>query len=165
MSKKESPPSDEFQDPLENYDPKVYHDELERALAEENVAALHSTPFATIPSSLPIREAVAQLAGQHIACLLVEEQGKLVGVFTDRDVLDRVTLEYEDVQDRPVSTVMTAEPVYVNGTDSSAAALTVMAVSGFRHVPVLGSEEKIAGIVSPHRITEFLKSHFGPSVP
>jgi hypothetical protein len=35
-----------------------------------------------------------------------------------------------------------------------------MAVSGFRHVPVLDTDDKIVGIVSPPRVTAFLKAHF-----
>ena len=91
---------------------------------------------------------------------MVQEDGKLVGVFTDRDVLDNVALELPQVADRPVKEVMTQHPVYVFDTDSAAAALCVMAVSGYRHVPVLNAQEQIVGIISPQRVTAFLKESF-----
>lgn len=154
----------EFQDPLENYEPKEFTDPLERALAEETVDAIQSTPYASVPADTSIEEAVKELALLHVACLLVEEEGKLVGVFTNRTVLDRVVLEFDDIKNRPVREVMTPNPIFVYETDSSAAALAVMAVSGFRHVPVLSTDEKILGIVSPQRITAFLLQHVKPDV-
>jgi CBS domain-containing protein len=54
---------------------------------------------------------------------------------------------------------MTKDPVFVYDTDSSGAALCVMAVAGHRHVPVLDREHRIIGIVTPQRITSFLLSH------
>ena len=154
------PSPDEFQDPLENYDPKTYDDPVEQALAEETVEAIQHEPFATISPDTSVAEAVRKLAGFHIACLLVQVEGKLVGVFSDRDVLDKVALEYDQVKDRPVSEVMTADPVYVYSTDPTAAALSVMAVSGYRHVPILDLDDQLVGIASPQRVTAFLQRFF-----
>ena len=148
----------EFQDPLENYDPPKYDDPLEQALAEESVAAIQSSPYASVSPDTPVHEAVAQLAGLSVACLLVEEQGKLVGLLTERDVLDKIALEHEAVRDRPVRDVMTNDPVYVHDTDSAAAVLSVMAVSGYRHVPVVALDGTIVGLASPQRVTGFLQS-------
>jgi CBS domain-containing protein len=154
---------DEFQDPLENYDPKQYDDPLERSLAEDSVLSVQATPYASVPPDTPVWQAVKRLAELHVACLLVEEDGRLQGVFTDRDVLNNVALEYEQVKDRPVRDVMTSNPVYVHETDSVAAALSVMAVCGFRHVPVLSLDGKILGIVSPQRVANFLQEKLRPS--
>jgi CBS domain-containing protein len=150
---------EEFRDPLQNYDPKFYKDPLEKALAEETVAAIHCTPVATITPDTPVHAAVKALAGMQVACLLVEQDGHLVGVFSDRDVLDRVALEYEQVKNRPVGELMTTDPIFVYENDSAAAALSIMAVSGVRHVPVTNIDQKVVGIVSPQRVTEFLRKH------
>lgn len=148
---------EEFVSPLENYDPKTYDDPLERALAEEKVLAIQHQPFATIAPDCPVREAIKTLAYQHVACLLVEQEGRLVGVFSDRDVLNKVALEYDEVKDKPIGELMTTDPVFVYESDCSAAALSVMAVSGFRHVPITNLEEKVVGIVSPQRVATFLR--------
>lgn len=155
---KENPASrpDEFQDPLENYEPREYDDPLERALAEEEIGTIRHEPFLTIPPTMPVHEAVDQLARLHVACLLVAENSKLVGVFSERDVLAKAALEYEDVKDMPVSEFMTENPIYVYETDSAASALSVMAVCGYRHVPVVDLNDNLVGIISPQRVTEFL---------
>ena len=153
--------ADDFQDPLENYEPKSYTDPVERALAEETVEAIQHQPFETISPDTTVSDAVRKLSGLHIACLLVEADVKLVGVFSDRDVLDKVALEYDTVKDRPVREVMTTQPVYVYVTDPAAAALSVMAVSGHRHVPILDLDDRLVGIASPQRVTAFLQRHLG----
>lgn len=158
-----SQPNDEFRDPLENYDPPVYSDSLERALAEEHVTAIEARPFSTIAANCSVHEALQKLEGDEIACLLVAEDGKLVGVFSDRDVLDQVALEYDEVKQKPVRDVMTPNPVSVDQNDSAAAALSVMAVSGYRHVPVVDSKDKILGIISPKRVAQFLNKHLDES--
>ena len=155
------PDPDEFQDPLENYEPKTYSDPLEKALVEEEIGTIRHEPFKTISSDTLVHAAVEQLAALHVACLLVEdEKNKLVGVFSDRDVLTKVAFEYDDVKDLPVRDVMTTDPIYVHETDSAAASLCVMAVCGYRHVPVLDLNDNLVGIISPQRLTEFLQHHF-----
>ncbi|MCA9176514.1 MAG: CBS domain-containing protein [Planctomycetales bacterium] len=154
------PDVDEFQDPLEIYE-TTYADALEEALAEKTVDQIQHSPYLAVPSTTTVRDAVKALAEHQVACLLVTENSQLVGLFSDRDVLDRVALEYDRLADEPISKVMTANPVYVHDTDSTAAALSVMAISGFRHVPVLDLNGELKGIVSPQRVTEFLTQHFG----
>ena len=152
-------PDDEFADPLENYDGPAFSDALDQALDTGHVSDLQAQPCETISADTSIADAVERLAAIHHACLVVEDEGRLVGLFTDRDLLDRVVLEYEECSELPVRTVMTRDPVYVTESDSPAAVLAVMAVSGYRHVPVLAADGTIAGIVSPRRITEFLLNH------
>jgi CBS domain-containing protein len=158
MSELASDP-DEFQDPLNNYEPKEYNDPLERALIEEEIGTIRHEPFTTISPETTIGEAVDQLAGLHVACLLVAENDRLVGVFSDRDVLLKVAFEYEEVKNRPVREVMTTEPIFVNETDSAVSALSVMALCGYRHVPVVDLDDNLVGIISPQRVTDFLMRH------
>ena len=94
------------------------------------MGSIRNQPLTTISPDTTVSEAIGVLARIHIACLLVEQGHKLVGVFSDRDVLNKVALEYEAVKDHPVSDVMTKNPVYVYETDPAAAALSVMAVGG-----------------------------------
>ncbi len=153
----ESTDTKKFQDPLENYDPPVIVDPIERALREQLVTAIQTQPYASISPETTVGAALKRLASEHISCLLIEQDRRLVGVFSDRDFLSRVALEYEKLVDEPVQRVMTSNPVFVYETDSAAAALCVMAVSGFRHVPVVDLEQKPVGIISPQRVTQFLR--------
>lgn len=150
----------EFQDPLENYEPKTYDDPLEQAIAEEPVARIQHQPHTSIGPDTSVADAVAKLASEHVACLLVEEDGKLLGIFTHREVLNRVALE-KNVLDKPVREIMTQDPIFVHEHDPVATTLCVMAVHGYRHVPVLDSRERVLGVVSPQRVTKFLTECLG----
>lgn len=153
-------PDTAFEDPLENYDPPQFDDPVERALHEQRASAIPSKPFAAVSADTPTAVALEKLVGKHIACLLVEDGGRLAGVFSDRDVLEKVALEYDRVKDLPVREVMTVDPVHVHEDDAAAAVFSVMAVSGYRHVPVVDSDHAVVGIVSPQRATSFLQKHF-----
>ena len=149
-----------YQDPLENYDPRKYEDPLEHALAEETVQAIQSQPYVSVPPNATVGEALRKLVALDVACVLVEDEGKLVGVFSERDLLNKVALEYDQVKNQPITDLMTSNPTYIYNTDSSAAALSVMAATGYRHVPVVDLDEKLIGIIGPLRVTTFLQTRY-----
>ncbi len=129
------------------------------APVEEEIGTIRHEPFTTISPDTPVHEAIEKLANLHIACLMIVENDKLVGVFSERDVMSKVAFDYDAFKDRPVGDVMKINPVFVYDTDSAAAALSVMAFCSCRHVPVLDLDENLVGIISPQRITEFLRRH------
>lgn len=149
-------PHEPFVDPLSDYESADYGDAAAQRLADASVAALESTPFHCVSADTSVRDTMKMMVGNEIACVLVEDRGKLAGVFTDRDVLDKVALEYDDVVDLTVRSLMATEPIFVHEEDSAARVITVMAVSGYRHVPVVDHDGAPAGIVSPQRVVRFL---------
>ncbi len=153
-------PPGEFQDPLKNYEPPTYADELERSLCEQSVTAIRSQPVTVVAPDTSVERALEVLDGLDIGCLLVAEDDRLVGIFTERDVLDKVAVRYQELKEQPVREVMTPDPVVLYETDNPAAALCVMTAHGMRHVPVLDVNNQIVGVVSPKRITTFLQEHF-----
>lgn len=146
----------DFEDPLENYEPREYDDALKEALTEETVAAIRSKPYAEIDPDKTVYGALQALAGLKIASLLVVDKGTLVGVFTERDALERVSTRLNEVKDLPVKEVMTTDPVVVYETDPAAAALHAIAVAGYRHVPVLDIDDQVVGVISPRRVFDFI---------
>lgn len=151
----------DFEDPLNNYEPRKYSDAIQEALAEETVAAIRSRPYAEISPDKSVYGALQALAGLKVASLLVVEDGRLVGVFTERDVLERVALRFREVKQLTVRDVMTVEPVVVYDTDPAGAALSAIAVAGYRHVPVVDVRNAVVGVISPRRVFEFLLQRMG----
>lgn len=154
---------EEFEDPLSNYEPATYADMLEEALAEETVAAIQSKPYAEISPEKSVYGALQALAGLKVASLLVVEKGRLVGVFTERDVLERVATRYHEVKSLPVREVMTTNPIVVYETDPAGTALSAIAVAGYRHVPVLDIKDRVVGVISPRRVFAFLQDRYQQS--
>ena len=158
--KRQSPSLEQFEDPLRDYAPAKFDDALEQALCEELVTAVRSTPIATIPTTATIRQALDQLSQLDVACLLVTDGGALVGIFTERDVLNKVAPDYEAAKRKCIAEVMTPDPAVIYETDHVVDALAAIAISRHRHVPVLDVDEHLVGVVSPQRINAFLQDHF-----
>ena len=78
--------------------------------------------------------------------MVVADQ-KLVGIFTERDVVIRVIAQGRDVLTTPLAEVMTSNPITVAPDKSFGYALLVMHENGFRHLPVM-EDGKLIGIVS-----------------
>jgi CBS-domain-containing membrane protein len=153
-------PPGEYSDPLSNYDPPEYEDDLERSLCEQPITGLQTAPFDTISPQTAMADAVRQMVELDIACLMVAEGDRLVGVLSERDVLTKAAEDWERFKQLPVAEVMTPDPVSVYETDSPAKALNIMAVGSFRHVPILDVDERVVGIVGPRRVTRFLRGYF-----
>lgn len=150
----------EFHDPLKNYAQPRFEDDLEQALHEGFVAHLPTNPVTLIDADDTVEQAVCSMAENDVGCLLVVEGDRLVGIFTQRDLMMKIVGQYEAVKDSPISTVMTPDPVVVRDTDSPAKAINLMAVGGFRHIPVLDVDDRVVGLIGPRRATAYLKNHF-----
>jgi CBS domain-containing protein len=100
----------------------------------------------TAPGSTTV---IARLMKEnHVgAVMVVEEDGKLAGVFTERDALFRVIAEGRDVQTTLVADVMTRNPQTIHPDKPFADALHVMYEGGFRHVPVV-EDGRPVGMIS-----------------
>jgi len=158
-TRRPTPPGD-YKDPLNNYDPPEYADELERSLAEDQIQDMNAWLAAQVSPDATVAETLKLMVDCDIACVLIVDRGKLEGIFSERDVLNRLTDDFESLRDQPISEVMTPNPVYLRDTDSPAKAINLMATGGFRHVPVLDVDDKVVGILGPRRVTAFLDEHF-----
>ena len=83
MTSPENNDAEEFSDPLENYDPPEFEDPLEQALHDESVASLQTKPHTCVSVTTSVRETMKLMVGRQITCVLVEEDGLLVGVFSE----------------------------------------------------------------------------------
>jgi CBS domain-containing protein len=152
-------PPGEFTDPDENFDPPAHNDELERSLSQDPVTHIKSRPFTAVGPQTTIEEAMRIMVKKDVACVLVTEGTKLLGVVSERDVLLKVAEKFAKLRGRPVTEIMTAKPVTVYDTDPPGQALNVMAEGGFRHVPILDVDEHIVGVVGPRRVLAYLEPH------
>ena len=152
---------DEFEDPLSDFEPTEFPSELHRVLGEESVSAVQSKPYSQVSVTSTIAEAIESLHDSKVSSLLVVEDRKLVGIFTERDVLEKVADQYPQMASRPVGEVMTSNPTVVYETDPVGTAVAAIAVAGHRHVPVLKMDGSVMGIVSPKRVLSFLNPHLG----
>jgi CBS domain-containing protein len=102
----------------------------------------------TAPGSTTVIAAARLMKENQVgAVIVVEQDGKLAGVFTERDALFRVIAEGRDVQTTLVADVMTRNPQTIHPDKPFADALHVMYEGGFRHVPVV-EDGRPVGMIS-----------------
>ncbi len=103
--------------------------------------------LASLPPTATVRDAVQVMAERHIGAVLVAIDGRLQGIFTERDVLTRVVAAGLDPGDTALGGVMTPNPDTVGPGDTAFEALRRMSEHGYRHLPVVDDDEMV-GIVS-----------------
>lgn len=101
----------------------------------------------SLPPDATAREAARVMADRRIGAVLITQDGLLLGIFTERDMVARVVALGRDPDHTELSAVMTAKPRTVDHGASTAEALRTMQQGGFRHLPVT-KRGRIAGILS-----------------
>jgi CBS domain-containing protein len=133
--------------------------DLEQSISGHSVRVLCPKDPVSVSPVTTVREAVAKCVDGKFGCLLVEQDDELVGVFTERDVLNKLSDDLTAL-DRPVSDFMTAAPETLTSDDSIAYALHAMDLGGYRHMPVVNDKRKPTGIISVRDILRFLCVRF-----
>jgi CBS domain-containing protein len=123
---------------LTQLDRPIAHTQIERSLMEDPVSVLQPNQPITVRPTTTVRETIQMMLDHDIGALLVAgEDGKLLGIFSERDLLTKVAGIHESFAELPVKQFMTNNPETVTATDTLAFALHKMDVGGYRHLPVL----------------------------
>jgi CBS domain-containing protein len=102
----------------------------------------------TLPSSATVREACREMRDHRVgAILVVEDDDRLLGIFTGRDAVCRVLAEGKSAARTKLADVMTDDPDTMPPGQTAIEALRLMQNGRFRHVPVV-EKGKVSGIVS-----------------
>ncbi len=113
-------------------------------------------PLATVKPGETVAAAIDAMVSSGIGCALIVDDDKLIGLFSERDVLLKIAAKGLDPAAVNVSDVMTPGPVCLQHDDEIAYALNKMAVGGYRHVPVLNDEGVPEAIVSMRDIVNYI---------
>lgn len=155
------PPNSGRRPPFGVHAPRVdnYPMELSRNIREDTVSRLEPTAPRAVQADSAVAAAVAVMRQHQVGCLLVTEGGKLVGIFTERDLLTRVLARNRSL-DSPIRACMTPNPVSVGPKDSVRTAIRRMQKGGYRHLPVIDYAGRPTGILSSRRVVHYLVEHF-----
>ena len=114
----------------------------------ELVKDRRSDELITLPASASVADAVAVMAVREVGAVLVmNDEGLVSGIFSERDLLARVVAAGRNPGDTPLSLVMTRDVRFVTPATSTEAALALMHLHRFRHLLVIDGP-RVHGLVS-----------------
>jgi len=117
--------------------------------AVRDILANKGSHVMSVGPEATVLDAATLMNDQKIGALIVLEQGRVVGMFTERDVLRRVVGERRDPATTKVCEVMTAEVVCCRPDTELDEARTAMKTRRIRHLPVVeGGNDTLHGVVS-----------------
>lgn len=118
-----------------------------------------------IPASTTIRQAVSLMQnGSFGSVLVVKDDGSLEGIFTERDMLLKISGHRLDWDKEIVGDYMTPDPETLGETANLAFVLNLMTSGGFRHVPVVDEQKRPLFVVSIRDVVKYICAFFSKEV-
>ena len=131
-----------------------------QALATATVGELSPRPHARVDVDDAMWKVVGEMKTKGRGAVLVEEEGALVGIFTERDLLNRI--DYSDPlwSHVLVRDVMTPYPMVIHSDDSLSEALRRLSEGHRRHLPVVDERGHVLSMISIRDILTFIAERF-----
>jgi CBS domain-containing protein len=100
----------------------------------------------TVTSSATVYEALGLMAAKNVGALLVVDEGRLVGIFSERDYARKIALLGKSSHDTPVAEIMTTKVVTIEPDRNAGECMALMTEKRIRHLPVM--ENGLVGVIS-----------------
>jgi len=109
----------------------------------------------TISPDSYVYDALEELEENNLGSLVVVENGKLIGVFTERDYARKVILKGRSSKETVVRDIMSSRPIFVNPDNTLDDCMQLMTDKFIRHLPVLENDE-LVGVISIGDIVKYI---------
>lgn len=137
--------------------PRFQFGVIDKRFLSRSLGLLNPPAPLVIGEASSVRMALELLRKHKIGCLIVTNvEGKIVGMFSERDVVLKVMLSEIDYDRTRISEIMTPSPQTATMTTTVAYALNMMSLGGYRHLPIIDEQAYPVGIVSVKNIVDFL---------
>ncbi len=141
---------------------------FDAALLEAPAGVLQARRARILRREDSVIEAVRAMQKEHRGVVLITEDGsdatRIVGIFTERDLLFRIVDGGREPATLPIGEVMTVDPECLGEEGTVADVLRMMSVGGFRHVPLVDARGRPAGVVSVRDVVDLLVEAFPTAI-
>lgn len=132
---------------------------VQQSIIRDTIEHLHPYRAVTVEVGDSVGAAVQAMQEHRFGCVMITDGGKLVGIFTERDLLYKVANQVADLDAVPIESIMTPNPGVVRHGDTFAKALNLMAMHRYRHIPIVDDHEAPIGFLSSKGILRYLCEH------
>ena len=136
---------------------------IEETLRRERLGSLPLSRPTCVHISTSLEENLRVMQPEGIGAVLVCDGEKLVGIFTERDVLFKVFPEKIDLR-QPIEKFMTPDPKVLSTEDTLGDAVRLMTESGYRNIPLQDEQGRRAGMITTREIIKYVAESFPEEV-
>jgi CBS domain-containing protein len=136
--------------------------DFQLSLESEGVGSAYPDQPLAADANDSVGHVLQLLRAQRTGAALICEEGKLVGILTERDALKLMARDAN--LSAPVREVMTSPPTTVSSTATVSEAIRVMAEGGYRHLPMIDPNGRPTGMLAVRGIVHYLVDHFPQAV-
>ena len=126
----------------------------------DSINKLPKNKFISLQDNTPLSVVINKLQEFSDGCVLLENDDKISGIFTERDAMIKVLGRRLDLDKELISDFMTKSPECLYFEDPISFALNKMVSGGFRHIPIINENKKPFGIISMQNIINHLGDFF-----
>jgi CBS domain-containing protein len=154
-------------------EPREYHDaysesdfrELESALLSDTVRLLAPSEPIKCREEVTVHDAIVQMAEKRrAAVVIVDPEGRLSGIFTERDLLRRVAVPGRDPRATRLAEVMTRQPETLAPDALIAYAINRLHNASYRTIPLVDAQQRPIGIMTVNDIVQWLADLFPEAI-
>lgn len=114
-----------------------------------NILEMCDSEAASIPVDATAERAIRTMLDRHVgAVAVVDEDRRVAGIFTERDVLRRLALGEHDLRQVPIREIMTAPVEMATRATAASEALATMVERHYRHLPIVDDDGRLLGMLS-----------------
>lgn len=139
--------------------------QLESALLADTVRLLAPSEPIRCSADTTVHEAITQMAEKRrAAVVIVDGDGRLTGIFTERDLLRRVVVPGRDPQRTRLGEVMTRDPETLGADALIASAVNRLHHASYRTIPLVDADRRPIGIMTVNDVVQWLAELFPEAV-
>ncbi|HEY9166351.1 MAG TPA: CBS domain-containing protein [Candidatus Kryptonia bacterium] len=153
---------DELQEMYE--DPKRREKVLSNDVLRLPIKSVRLQDAISISPESSVLEAIELMKSHKMGCLLVVDSKKVVGIFTERDLLYKLAGTKNDLSAVKVKQYDTPNPEMLQANDEIGHALNLMHIGGYRHIPIVNAKGEPKAVLSIKDIVSFLCEYFPEDV-
>jgi CBS domain-containing protein len=136
---------------------------VEQALKRERLGSLPLSSPACVPLGTSLEQTLRLMRDQGAGCVLVCDGEALAGIFTERDVLNKI-IGSGVSESEAVDRYMTRNPTTLTPGHTLGDAVRLMTERGYRHIPLLDDRGGRKGLVAARDIVNYIAEHFPAEV-